>query len=597
MSTHRILAKSSWTRPGAVRRGPKRVGLIGLVGLLTATAPTAAERLVLDKTSIELPAAPAAIVSTDLDGDGIRDLAVMVVWTDWGELTSSRETQTEVGLAEVLTVVPALLERRELRVFRGTGDGYEPAAEPLPVGPDVLALGAAPPSVPLWALTDDGFAAVRLETGREPGRPGIDRLTLVPLSDEPPVLAGTGAFTGGLELTHDLDGDGAAELLLPAGDAIVLYRLEHAARSDEGSDGEGAPPSGARAREIARLPLPTDVRLARRDGPLRRYPLPVLRDLDGDRRPEALFPDADRRWSEVTILRGRDLGTGAPPLGPLEMAPAAEQADEPLDAVWLGDLDGDGRGELLRSRFLGDQDLGFRDELRQAKRPPYRYFLHRLGDDLRPEPTPYASFDASGYAFDGGSGDGGGGSGDGSGEGDIAPSIGLLDLDGDGDRDLVTLTLDFSLFQAVRILATKSIKLGLDFHVYCQEDDGFRAVEGLDLSGTFRLDLRNIRVGSLAQFRGDFDGDGRLDFLQMGRGRDLSIHRGRPGCRYPSEPDLVLRLDEEPRDLALVRVEDYDADGRDDVLVIQPRDATSAGVSPTVRLDLYRGRSAGGEGR
>ena len=59
--------------------------------------------------------------------------------------------------------------------------------------------------------------------------------------------------------------------------------------------------------------------------------------------------------------------------------------------------------------------------------------------------------------------------------------------------DLVALTLDFSLFQAVRIMTVKSINLGLDFHVFCQTADGrFRPVQDLDLSGKFRLDLNDL---------------------------------------------------------------------------------------------------------
>jgi FG-GAP-like repeat len=152
----------------------------------------------------------------------------------------------------------------------------------------------------------------------------------------------------------------------------------------------------------------------------------------------------------------------------------------------------------------------------------------------------------------------------------------------------VTLTLDFSILQAVRILTVKSLSVGLDFHVWCQGGDGrLRPVGGLDLSGKFRLDLSNLRLGQLSQFAGDFDGDGRADFVQMGRGRKVTIHRGRAGCSYPSAPDATVELAEEPRDLSLARVEDLDGDGRTDLLVIQPQRRGEPGVSRPVRLDLY----------
>ena len=47
----------------------------------------------------------------------------------------------------------------------------------------------------------------------------------------------------------------------------------------------------------------------------------------------------------------------------------------------------------------------------------------------------------------------------------------VQDLDGDGREDLVTLTLRFSMFQALKILATKKIGIGIDF-----PDDGFNCL-------------------------------------------------------------------------------------------------------------------------
>ena len=47
-------------------------------------------------------------------------------------------------------------------------------------------------------------------------------------------------------------------------------------------------------------------------------------------------------------------------------------------------------------------------------------------------------------------------------------SSGFKDLDGDGRQDLVTVTLDFSVIQIMRVLATKRISIGLTFHVWAQ---------------------------------------------------------------------------------------------------------------------------------
>lgn len=188
---------------------------------------------------------------------------------------------------------------------------------------------------------------------------------------------------------------------------------------------------------------------------------------------------------------------------------------------------------------------------------------------------PFQTFEALGYALD-------------MSDEDIRLPAGFQDLDGDGRQDLITLTLDFSLFQAVRIMTTQRIGIGLDFHVFCQDSTGqFREVRGMDLSGKFKLNLKNLQVGQFSQFGGDFDGDGLTDFLQIGRGKTVTIHRGQKGCRYPSKPDLTLKLRQPPLDLGLVRVEDLNADGRSDLMIVQPDREPEPGVSAPVRLDLY----------
>lgn len=154
------------------------------------------------------------------------------------------------------------------------------------------------------------------------------------------------------------------------------------------------------------------------------------------------------------------------------------------------------------------------------------------------------------------------------------------------------MTLDFSMLQAVKVVTVRKLGIGLDFHVQCQGEGGrFAPVRGLDLSGKFNLDFNNLkRIGQISQFAGDFDGDGRADFTQMGRGKTVTIHRGRPDCSYPAQPDLAIQLREEPRDLALVQARDLDGDTLADLLVIQPQAAKEAGVTPPVRLDLYLSR-------
>jgi len=564
--------------------------IIALLTLLLSTAAASAdERLRLRTEHLELPAAPATLLAHDVDGDGRRDLVVVVAYTEWDQIGIEESTEMDgvEGLVEVLTIIPALADRRELHLFLAQPDGsYATAGPPLELETSVLSIEVGPPDLGLLALTDDGLAALRWQAGGPP------HLIFEPVLEERPVLAGTATFLPRLGLVHDLDGDHRLDLLFPADLGLAVYRS----------------PLGN--IPTARLNLPSD-HLSSDDGLSRFYPIPEVRDVTGDGLPDLLLPHPERRWRRFFVMRGRGGGQFTPagfPLvdgrpGPLEDAhpwsPKSDQtavtvtfgdSDEPPpeeeeeeapeevpEIVWFGDLDGDSRAEYVTRKDLAREDAGLRQGLRDAKQAPGILHFHRTLPDLSMAAEPYMELPVVGYAFDGDDDDD-----------DIRLPGGFQDLDGDGRLDLITITLDFSLMQAVRILTVRSISLGLDFHLWCQRPDGrFRPVTGLDLSGRFRLHLDNLRLGHLSQFAGDFNGDGLADFVQMGRGRKVTIHLGRPGCAYPPDPDLTLILEEEPRDLALVQVRDLDEDGRSDLVVIQPQRQRQAELSPRVRLDLY----------
>ena len=364
-----------------------------------------------------------------------------------------------------------------------------------------------------------------------------------------------------LGLSHDIDSDGRLDLLFPVNRGLDVYLASQLLDGGEATDRVTLP--GDRTQEIERL--------------RRYYPLPVVRDINGDKLPDLLFPDRRRGWERFEVLINRGEGRFGEAFSPFDedqepREPAAE-ADFPV--VHFGDLDGDGVAEYVTEEGLEDEDAGWRKEIKQAKRPPRRYRLHRSETDLTRRVEPYQTFQTLGYGLD-------------LSDSDIKIPGGFQDLDGDGLQDLITLTLDFSLLQAVRMMTTQRIGLGLDFHVYCQEEEGrFREVQGMDLSGKFKIDLKNLQLGQLSQFEGDFDGDGRIDFLQVGRGRTVTIHRGQDGCRYPSQPDLTIRLTAPPVDLSLVQVQDLNADGLSDLMIIQPEAEPEPGVSPPVHLELY----------
>ncbi|HVS65452.1 MAG TPA: VCBS repeat-containing protein [Thermoanaerobaculia bacterium] len=552
---------------------PRIATIVVIAGSLAADPSVAQRRQRLDlvRLSIELPGIPAAVIPADLDGDGRGDLVVVLAYTEWSQISFSEEVEIDevADVVEMMTVVPSLADRRELLVYRGLpGGGFEGAGAPWPLPRGVLGVEPGPPEQPVLVLHDGGAAALRIpmEGGAEP--------RLEPVVEVRSVLSGSRSLLPQLGLTPDVDGDGERDLLVPRRDDVAVY-LSHAGRIEPRLAGTIAlPPRGRTGPAVGRV---------------RSLPLPELRDVDGDRLPDALFLHPNASYERFWVARGRGGGAQVDPL----IAPVGEWGDrreellselelgtgrsvelDDLQVAWFGDLDGDGVAEYVLAEDLSDDEAGMRKGMKQAKNPPFRYRVLPSGADLSPAGEVRTTFEGLGYAF--------------AGDEEIRLPGGFQDLDGDGRQDLVTITLDFSIFQAVRVLATRSLSIGMDFRVWCQQEDGgFRPVAGVDLSGKFKLDLDDLRLGQLSMFAGDFDGDGRADFVQMGRGRRVSIHRGESGCAYAERPDLVVELREEPRNLALVRVEDLDGDRLADLLVVQPLPWPRDGATQPVRLDLY----------
>ncbi len=525
--------------------------------LATAALGRESRSLALRHVAIDLPAAPAAVVSADLDGDGRKDLLVVVAYTDWGSFGEERIE----GLTRVLAVVPALFDRREARAYLASDDGsYRPAGDPFELPVSVLALEAGPPGIPVAALTDEGierFRFVRDEKG--------ERLVLEPLVADRPVTAGSRTLLGGLHFVHDADGDGTPDVVLPAEDGIVVYR---------------GGPSGIETPPAKRIAVPGDYRACGVRG-FHSYPLPEIADLDGDGVPDLLF-----RTREVPprlfVLKG--LGHGAfgasaqVPLGCLDLGRAEKkekkegenQDQETRELAFFGDLEGNGRIAAVTTLGL-DSGSG---ELKQAKEPHVKFRFHHVNRDFRIDPAPYHEVEVVGYPV---------------GEVLAGEYAGMFrDLDGDGRKDLVTVTLDFSVFQIVRAVATKKIAVGFTFHVWAQGADGsFREVSGQDLRDKFTFDLNDLRFDRFSEIAGDLDGDGKLDFVRLGGGKTVEIRRGGPGCRFSAKADLEIELDDELQDASQARIRDLDGDGRADLVLVRPLPAPEAGVSSPVRLDLY----------
>lgn len=555
------------TRPSS-KRGPRpSLPALFLAALFLTLPLSAAPRPAspgLRAWSLDLPGAPAAVVPSDVDGDGRTDLVVAVAYSQWDqiEITESTTMDDIEGLVEVMTIVPSLLDRREVRVYLAKPDGsYAQSGPALPLPLSVLSLEAGPPGTPVLALTDVGASVLRLDASGAP--------RLEPLISDPPVFAGTGNFLAGLGLVRDLSGDGVADLLLPSRNGLAVYL---------------GGPGGISARATSRFPVPGESFRSR--GQLEhRYPLPSVQDVNGDGLPDLVFRDPVKRWSLVRVARNAGNGKFS---GAVEVDLEGDnkpQTAKDVQPVWFGDLDGDGIGEVVSEQSLDKEDASIRQSMKQVREPKNRLSFRRVGKGLKRVNEAYRTVDVTGHAFapNEGGGDGGG---------DMEVSVnlpgGFQDLNGDGRQDLVTITTDLSIPKLMGTVATKRLTLGLDFHVWCQDKAGdLKRVPGLDLSGQFRLNFNDLRVSQLSLFSGDFDGDGRSDFVQLGRGKTVTIHRGRPDCSFPKAPDLSVALKAEPLDMSLVQIRDLNGDKRSDLMVLQPRGAAEPGMVAPVRVDLY----------
>src|SRR4029079_17256525 len=105
------------------------------LGAASPPADAGPALLPLRHVTLDLPSAPAEIVPADLDGDGRKDLVIVMARTEWGEIGTDRIE----GLVQISEVVPALFDKREAIAFLARADGtYARLGAPLELPPPVL---------------------------------------------------------------------------------------------------------------------------------------------------------------------------------------------------------------------------------------------------------------------------------------------------------------------------------------------------------------------------------------------------------------------------------------------------------------------------
>ncbi len=530
-------------------------GCFGLLCLFVLVTPTAAEVLHtrMQSSVWEAPGTPVRRQMVDLDEDGRQELLIQVEGEFWDSAGDTRIVEGE----EVHVTFPILLERRSLHRLVLGDQGWVPTGPGLTLEQTAFALEDGPAFAPSLLFEASGISAIRWDNENE-------KLYLERLIETSWPIDRVREFPGVTSWTADLNGDGRRDLILPDLDGYRIYL----AREDSFPD-----------QADTTLPDPTFVEPYAGRWPA--LPIPRLIDLDGDDRIDLVFRGSLDAGSEGLIVQmGRGDGSFDPPVMTRYscFTPPPSKRDDEEPEWLLGDLidlDRDGRYELVLQHEIQPKKDGIRATLRAARDPQYLLAIHEFDTENRFRPEPIRKLEFTGYPVKGSWAD---------------FSSGMFrDLDGDEKPDLVTITLDFSMLQAVRIVTTKKLSIGVNFQVRHQEQDGrFEPVPSGGLKDKLKVDLGDFELRRIAQFSGDLDGDGFVDFVKTKPGRTIDVHRGSDNAHYPASPDLVLDLDRPLQNAESLEIVDLDGDGHDDIWIVETEPVEETGVTPKTWLVIHQ---------
>lgn len=421
----------------------------------------------LDLVEVSVGARLSGAYAGDVDGDG-RDELVLATTTAAGDAP----------------------DRVTLVIVHVGADGKIGATSKVDLGnrPVLWDVGDG-----LWVIDAEGVSKVASDTG-----------ALTRVAGARTVLSGFGAATPAhVDFTEDLDGDGRDELIVPAPGKLLAFSADGTAWGSVPMRSESI--LGANARlggtALALTATPQSWTVA---------------DMDGDGRKDILLPS--HKSLAVYYTGDKGLGARAATVAlPLDVEPPEEPMRAGVErrsqaAVWLEDLDGDKKVDLLVHRWVTSG--GFFGATAEI--------LWSLGSGTSFGPmvtirTPAAAF-----------------------------GVEPMDVDGDGDQDIVTREADVGIGNVARALLSKAVKVSLG--TYPMGGHAFPMTAIPVRAFSFPVDPP---MRFQEEWSADVDGDGRMD-LVTNDGQDLvRVYRGRPGgldtgpawekaCAIPLTDDAFL---------------------------------------------------------
>lgn len=259
-----------------------------------------------------------------------------------------------------------------------------------------------------------------------------------------------------------------------------------------------------------------------------------LADMNGDGREDLVFTHLDRLW---TYDGGEARFADTPGLELNLDVITLEDRESPFDledliSFNIADFDNDGLADLLVNKRIIRKKAVINDK------EQYQLYRNRGG---RFELLPDQAFVLKSF-------------------GGFDP----IDLDGDERIDIATGYFELTIGNIIKALLARRFVIELSFFLYSDEGFPDQPNEKRDFKVRFSLSNMDDNFAPAVSVEGDYDGDGRRDFLMQANDETVEIFRGdgRKGRLFEKKASIELKTfacDE-------VHVEDFNGDGLSDMV-------------------------------